>query len=82
LRNIEREKQIAEKKKKNFLMKKKENEEKLEKSNLLKIGYIEDKDLLENFVVKADPIPLRKLKNNVNSISDKFDNFFKKEYCR
>jgi len=35
LRNIEREKQIAEKKKKNFLMKK-ENEEKLEKSNLLK----------------------------------------------
>jgi len=29
-------------------------------------------------VVKADPIPLRKLKNNVNSISDKFDNFLKR----
>lgn len=41
-------------------------------------SIINSKDLLEEFIVKKDPTPLRKMKSNRNYISERFDNIVKR----
>ena len=45
---------------------------------MLKHGIIEDKEFLEDFQVKKEQIPLRKLKPNSNFLSDRWDNIIKR----
>lgn len=58
------------------IKKEKENEKK--KISMLKHGIIEDKEFLEDFQVKKEQVPLRKLKPNSNFLSDRWDNIIKR----
>ena len=64
---------------------KKEEEEKKEKEqiekikyNQLKKGIIDDQDLLEDFKIKNNNIPLRNLNHSVNPLSQRWENLLKR----
>lgn len=75
-------KQVLKEQKKTEEMKKKEKKEKMleekKKQSMLKNGIIEDKELLEDFEVKKEPVPLRKIKSNTNFLKDRFNNVIKR----
>ena len=60
---------------------KKELEEKKKekiKNYEIKKGIISDKELLEDFQVNKEPIPLRKMREEINPLSERWDNIMKR----
>ena len=75
-------KKIAKEQKKNEeeLIKKKNEEKKKEKIKNYEIqkGIINDKELLEDFQVNKNPVPLRKMKEEINPLSERWNNIMKR----
>ena len=60
---------------------KKELEEKKKekiKNYEIKKGIIDDKELLEDFQVNKEPVPLRKMREEINPLSERWDNIMKR----
>ena len=60
---------------------KKELEEKKKekiKQYEIKKGIIKDKDLLEDFQVNKEPVPLRKMREEINPLSERWENIMKR----
>jgi len=51
---------------------------KKEREELIKNGIVDDKDLLRDFQVKKEGIPLRKMKTRNTVISERFQNILKR----
>ena len=62
------------------LMKKKEEEKKKEKikNYEIKKGIINDKELLEDFQVNKTQVPLRKMREEINPLSERWNNIMKR----
>ena len=75
-------KKIAKEQKKNEEEKiKKQNEEKIKekiKNYEIQKGIINDKELLEDFQVNKNPVPLRKMKEEINPLSERWNNIMKR----
>ena len=73
---------VAKEQKKNEEFKiKQQNEEKKKekiKNYEIKKGIINDKELLEDFQVNKNPIPLRKMKEEINPLSERWNNLIKR----
>jgi len=73
------------KKKKLKIMKlkiKKQDEEKKKekiKNYEIKKGIINDKELLEDFQVNKTPVPLRKMREEINPLSERWNNIMKRK---
>ncbi len=68
------------KKMKEMMIKQKKEEKKKEKikNYEIKKGIINDKELLEDFQVNKNPVPLRKMKEEINPLSERWDNIMKR----
>jgi len=76
LKRIIKERKTAEKIKKE---KDKSNKYKQkEKEELIKLGVVEDADLLNDFQVNTSAVPLRKIKTSTSAIRERFDNILKR----
>ena len=75
-------KKLAKEQKKNEEIKiQKLNEEKKKekiKNYEIKKGIIKDKELLEDFQVNKNPVPLRKMKEEINPLSERWNNIMKR----
>ena len=75
-------KKVAKEQKKmeEILIKKQKEEKKKEKikNYEIKKGIINDKELLEDFQVNKNPLPLRKMKEEINPLSERWDNIMKR----
>ena len=69
------------KKKEEELKKKKMEDMKKEKIKEYEIkkGIFQDKELLEDFQVNKEPIPLRKMREEINPLSERWDNIMKRK---
>lgn len=70
----EQKKLEEEKAKKELEVKKKEKIKNYE----IKKGIIDDKELLEDFQVNKEPIPLRKMREEINPLSERWENIMKR----
>ena len=62
-----------------LLKKKNEEQKKLKIKNYeIKKGIINDKELLEDFQVNKAPVPLRKMKEEINPLSERWNNIIKR----
>jgi len=48
------------------------------RTELIKVGIVEDSQLLNDFQVKTDQIPLRKLKPTNSIVNERFENMLKR----
>jgi nucleolar protein 53 len=76
MKKFEREKKTKEEEnaKKNLEEKKKEKIKNYE----IKKGIINDKELLEDFQVNKEPVPLRKMREDINPLSERWENIMKR----
>ena len=75
-------KMAKEQKKNEEEMKKKQIEDKKKekiKNYEIKKGIINDKELLEDFQVNKAPVPLRKMREEINPLSERWDNIMKRK---
>ena len=60
---------------------KNKNEKKIKekiKKYVIQKGIINDKELLEDFQVNKNPVPLRKMKEEINPLSERWNNIMKR----